>query len=389
MTDQPVRFAERYQNREQARKIYGAMADEYGRLQFVGDALADAFVAECTEGRLPMHKLLGQALEHGIDSVTDAPQSLIDLFEELDQVPGWADFELMDLGALTYQRLGPAAMIILSSWSLMNGYRCGPAVKPLMATGALARMAPRRLAETSRFVTEVCQVGGMRRHARGFTTSARVRIMHALVRRKLSRSPDWCTEAWGSPINQGDMAGTVIEFSLLVLAGARRLGFHFSREEAEAVIHLWRYCGYVNGVDRRLLRHFASEEQGVRFAEMVNAVQPGADDDSRALAAALRAVPMQMATSPMQKRLSRFVTKYHDGLTRAFNGDEIADALEIPNPRWKHSIHPTRVVVRSMELARRALPGGTRLAQRLGNRAVRADVNRMLAGVEPAFRVSD
>lgn len=386
MTDQSVLFAERYVNRDQARRIYGDVADEYGRFQLQGDPLADALVAEAAAHKRGLHALLGQALEHGVHTIDDPPQSLLDLFAAVERVPYWVDFDRMNLGARTYQRLGPAAMIILSAWSLMNGYRCGPAVKPLVATGALEKMAPRRLAETSRFVTEVCQVDGLRRTGKGFALSVRVRIMHALVRRGLSRSPRWNTRAWGAPINQSDMAGTVVEFSLLVLAGARKLGFHFSKEEAEAVVHLWRYCGYVNGVDERLLRHFASEADGVRFAKMVDSVQPGADADSVALAAALRAVPGQMATTPFEKRMSRFITKYHDGLTRAFNGDEIADALKIPNRRWKLSLHPTRAVVRSMELARRVVPGATRLAAQWGNRAVRADVNRMLAGAEPEFR---
>ena len=386
MTDRSFEFADRYVNRAQARSNYGDMADDYGRLQLLGDPLADALVGETADRELNLHRLLGQALDRGVEAIGDAPQSLIDLFAAAERIPAWVDFDRMNLGARTYQRLGPAAMIILSAWSLMNGYRCGPAIKPLVATGALEKMAPRRLAETSRFVTEVCQVDGMRRAGAGFALSLRVRVMHALVRRGLLRSPTWNTRAWGTPINQADMAGTVVEFSLLVLAGARKLGFHFSRDEAEAVVHLWRYCGHVNGVDDRLLRHFAGEESGVRFATMVNSVQPGADQDSVALAAALRAVPSQMATTPLEKRLSVFVTKYHDGLTRAFNGDDIADALRIPNRRWKYSLYPTRAVVRSIELARRIVPGASRAAAKLGNRIVRADVNRMLAGAEPEFR---
>jgi hypothetical protein len=365
------------------------MADQYGRFQLLGDPLADALVAEGTKRKLDLRALLAAALDGGIDAVHDAPESLRALFAEVDQLPAWVDLDRMNLGARTYQRLGPAAMIILSAWSLMNGYRCGPAVKPLVATGALEKMAPRRLAETSRFVTEVCQVDGMNRGGTGFAMSVKVRVMHALVRSGLSRSPTWNVRAWGVPINQGDMAGTVIEFSLLVLAGARKLGFHFSREEAEAVVHLWRYCGHVNGVNEQLLEHFASEDAGVRFATMVDSVQPGVDDDSIALAAALRAVPGQMASTSFERRFSRFVTKYHDGLTRAFNGDDIADALRIPNPRWKYSLYPTRAVVRSMELARRIVPGASRVAQQLGNRLVRADVDRMLAGVEPDFRPVD
>ena len=225
----------------------------------------------------------------------------------------------------------------------------------------------------------------MRRDGQGWALSVRVRVMHALVRRMLSRSPRWNAADWGQPINQADMAGTVVEFSLLVLAGARKMGFHFTRDEAEAVVHLWRYCGFVSGVDDELLRYFASEERGVWFAELIDHVQPGPDEDSLALASALRRVPLEMAETSGRVRFGRFVTKLHDGLTWAFNGPDIAGSLGIPNRRWRLAIYPARALVAPMELARRVVPGLHDVAVRLGNRIVRADVDRMLDGAEPAF----
>jgi len=361
------------------------MADEYGRFQLIADPLADALVTQASERKQNLHQMMELALRRGIHAVDDPPPALIEMFEHLDRVPNWVDFEQLRLGARTYQRLGPASMLILSAWSLMNGYRCGPAVKPLALTGALERMAPRRLAETSRFVTEVAQTSGMRRHREGFVLTARVRVFHAMVRRMLLRGERWNTQAWGAPINQSDMVGTVIEFSLLVLAGARKMGFHFADEEAEAVVQLWRYCGYISGVNEQLLYHLRDEDSGVRFATMVDNVQAGPDRDSLALAQALRRVPRQMAKTPVQKRLSGFVTRYHDGLTWAFNGEQIAHALKIPNPAWRYAIYPTRAFIGAAELARRTLPGASKLATRLGNRLVRDEVNRMLGGVEPEF----
>ncbi len=361
------------------------MADEYGRFQLIQDPLADAVVAELAQTKRNLHAVMDAVLRRGLDAVDDPGPALVAFMRHIEHVPAWVDFDQLRLGARTYQRLGPASMMILSAWSLMNGYRCGPAVKPLALTGRLERQAPRRLAETSRFVTEVAQSNGMRRHREGFMLTARVRLLHAMVRRMLLRSGDWQTRAWGAPINQGDMMGTVIEFSLLVLAGARKMGFHFTQDEANAVVQLWRYCGYVSGVDERLLRHLRDETTGVRYAKMVDGVQPGPDRDSVALAQALRRVPRQMATTPLQKRMSGFVTRYHDGLTWAFNGETIARDLGIPNAPWRHVIYPTRAFIGAAELARRVVPGANRIATRLGNRMVRDEVTRMLGGVEPAF----
>jgi hypothetical protein len=383
--DRDLELAERFVNREEAARLHGAIALAYGRSQLRGDPLADALhewlCREGTRGRA----LFERALRHGIAAIDAPPTPLAGFFAQIERVPEWADWQRMDLGARTYQRVGPATLLVLSAWSLMNGYHSGAAVKPLAFTRQLEAMAPRRLAETGRFVTEVSQVGGMQRHARGFEIAVRVRMMHASVRAGLTRSPAWNAQAWGAPINQADMLGTMMEFSLLWMRGAEMMGFHLEPEEREAVLHLWRYVGWVSGVDDELLGWLDTMERGVRTAEMVHLVQPGPDQDSLALAAALREVPRRLARTRFEKLFSRFVVPYHDGLTRAFNGDQIADDLRIPNAAWKHAIVPTRAIVGAIERVRRAVPGATWLATELGNRRVRAQIERILEHREPSF----
>jgi hypothetical protein len=382
-------FADRYINREQARHRYGPLADAYARFQLRGDPLADALVESFSAEGPRAREHFERWLE--TDRLPEGASAALAAFAEAMRTPPpWADFQKMKLGALTYQRLGPAQMLILSAWSLINGYHSAAAVKPLSFTGRLDRGAYRRLAETGRFVTEVSQTDGMRRFSDGFKTTVRVRVLHAQVRRMLSLSPEWDRRAWGVAINQADMAGTVIEFSLLLLRGARAMGFCFSREESEAVVHLWRYVGHVSGVDPRLLEEFETEERGTRFAYLVKLIQPGPDQDSLDLADALRRVPGEAALRigggrPADVRMARFMERYHDGLAWAFNGEEIATNLEIPNPSWRFAIYPTRIVIGTLERARRILPFGTPLMARLGNRAIRQRVKEMLEGAEPDF----
>jgi hypothetical protein len=382
-------FADRYINREQARHRFGPLADEYARYQLRGDPLADALVESFAKQGPEARGHFERWLE--TDRLPEgASQALVEFAEAVRTPPPWVDFRKMKLGALTCQRLGPAQMLILSAWSLINGYHSAAAVKPLSFTGRLDRSAYRRLAETGRFVTEVSQTDGMRRLSDGFKTTVRVRVLHAQVRRMLSLSPDWDLKAWGVPINQGDMAGTVIEFSLLLLAGAREMGFRFTHEESEAVVHLWRYVGHLSGVEPGLLEEFETEERGMRFAYLVKLVQPGPDQDSLDLANALRRVPGEAAMRigggrPADVRMARFMERYHDGLAWAFNGEAIATNLEIPNPGWRYAIYPTRAIVGTMERVRRLLPSGTSLAAKLGNAAIRKRVKEMLEGAEPDF----
>ncbi len=385
MTERPE-FPERYINRQEARRVYGPLADRFAAAYWELDPLADAAVDELSAEGGAGHAKLDRALASGIDAVDDAGPRLRAFFDEVERTPSWVDWDRVEHGARTYQRIGPSAMMILSAWSLMNGYHSAPAVKPLMFTKRLDAMAPRRLAETSRFVTEVAQTGGMRRGALGYSITVRVRLVHAMVRRTLRRSSGWRGDAWGEPINQADMVGTVIEFSLLVLEGARKMGFRFTDREASAVIHLWQLVGHLSGVSPWLIGELSPEQRGVAFAKLLYMVQPGPDADSLALAEALRRVPMQMAHDPLRRALAPWVARYHDGLVRAFNGDEIADDLRVPHAAWRHAIWPTQLVIGAMERVRERVPGATALASRVGNRLVRASVDEMLRGVEPDFR---
>ena len=377
------RYPRRFTNAAEALHRYGALADRYGQLLFAGDPIADALALEVLAGQ---REPFETALAEGIEAVPVPTPALRAFFAEVDRVPAWVDPKKLRLGARTYQRTGQSMMLVLSAWSLMNGYHSAAAVKPLMATGQLDAAAPRRLAETGRFLVEVCQDGGLERFAPGLQTAVRVRLMHSLVRHMLARRDDWHTADWGVPINQADMMGTVLEFSLLLLEGCRVMGFHFEPRESEAVVHLWRYVGYLSGVESELLEELTTEARGVRFAEMVKLVQPGPDQDSIDLAAALRVVPRALATTRVERLLAPFTIRYHDGLTRVFNGDRVADALRIPNRRWALMIHPTRAFIGTLEAVRRRLPHGTRAVAWLGNTMVRQAIGRMLGGVEPSFQ---
>ena len=198
----------------------------------------------------------------------------------------------------------------------------------------------------------------------------------------------YITDAWGLPINQADMFGTLLEFSLLMMDGAQRLGFFLSSEERKAILAMWRYCGHLSGVDPWLLEQLGSEAKTRRLAELLRLVQPGPDEDSLALTQELLKVPGQNAKGKGPPVLALTVSRIHNGLARAFNGPEIADDLRIPNDLWQYSVYPIHAAVAPFEWLRRHVPGASRLASHLGNRAVRGDLTRILRGEEPSFTIS-
>ena len=371
-------FPSRYRNRKQARVVFGDDADRYAGYYLVGDPVADELAAWMQRNGEPAKKLFEQALRYGVASLPAASIEVRRFFERAEAVPPWVDFDELRVGALAYQRFGILGMIVLSAWSLINGYHSSAAVKPLAFTGQLRHNAQRRLAETARFVSEASQVDGLRPGRPGRDISLRVALIHAHVRSACECSPEWRTEQWGVPINQADMLGTLLEFSLLMMDGARRLGFHVSQRERNAILSMWRYCGHLSGVDPWLLSHLGSEGETRRIAELIRLVQPGPDEDSLALTRQLLKVPKQNARGAGPGALGVAVSRFHNGLARALNGPEIADNLGIPNDFWRYSEYPVRVVLTPLERLRRMIPGASRIVAHASNQIIRKDLERIL-----------
>lgn len=378
-------FPSRYRRRWQAGHFFGETADQYASFYTQSDPVADRLADWLQARGEPGRSLFEKALREGIASVPESPAELQEFFSAAETIPRWVDFEQINRGALAYQRFGLVGLIVLSAWSLLNGYHSSAAVKPLAMTGQLRRNAQRRLAETARFVSEATQVNGLRPGHSGHEISLRVRLIHSHVRRSCLASGSWRTHEWGLPINQADMFGTLLEFSLLMMDGARRLGFELTESEADAILALWRYCGHLSGVDPWLLSQLQSETKTRRVADLIHLVQPGPDEDSVALAEALLEVPGQNAPGKAPSWVARFVTRFHHGLARALNGPEIADDLGLPDDLWQYVEYPARAIIRPLETLRRRVPGGNRVAARIGNDAIRRDLRRLLRGVEPSF----
>ncbi len=272
-------------NAVEARRRFGEQVDHVGAFLSKGDALADAVVdAFATLPPGQGMRLVDRALKEGIDAVKNAPGPLRDFFDEVERVPAWVDSRAIERGGELLFRAGSFGGVVLGV-SLLYGYASPGGNKPLVFSGQLAEQAPRRLAETSRFVLATCTPGGLRRDGEGFAITVKVRLMHAQVRRMILASGRWDSTTWGLPINQHDMAGTSILFSFAAIESLRTLGFVFDEEEVHLYMQLWRYSGYLIGVDRDIAP--TSEHDARRLKDIIRAIEGDPDDDGRSLSAAL------------------------------------------------------------------------------------------------------
>ena len=359
--------------------------DEIARFRdtlYDGDPLADDAVrAFAALPRGEGHRLLARALDEGIASIPEAPAALVALFAEIDARPGWVDDEKLALAARTAERVGMSGERVLSCICLTGGYRSAAANKPIALTGALESMAYRRLAETSKFVFDLYDSKTLARGSAGFRGAVMVRMMHAMVRARLARDPRWREADWGLPVNQSDMLATNLLFSAVFVLGLRMLGHIITRREADALVHFWRYVGYLMGIRLDMLpKTFAD---ALPLVYLSGATQPPGDEDSRKLAAALLSVP---ALPDLPRPLVYLDAQWRAGFSRLVLGGSEGDELGLPDNPLKWMVLFTAAWNFVTDLARLTLPGVDALAVERGRARVQRRVERMLEGKPPTYR---
>ncbi len=249
------------------------------------DEHGDALVRAVREGRTVTMPQVRTALADGLGAVPDPPEALRDFFAVVEDRPAWVDDELLERGGAAARRIGTDGFDILAFGSLLGGYRSGGALQPLVRTGRIGEQTLQRVGETGQWWLACTAPGGMRRDGEGWRLSVHVRVMHAFVNYQLERDPSWDWEFRGVPINQHDRAGTIGSFSTSFLLQARSLGIRVPAKDAEAIMHLWSYVGWLMGVEERWLPR--TERQGRRVLGNVIAGFSAPEESSRLLGAGL------------------------------------------------------------------------------------------------------
>ena len=356
--------------------------DVYGQQLWQGDEFADDVADWYRQAGMSKAR---QQLEHILENPSDiekSPDVLQHFLSHQLKQPEWLDQSQLELGSAACRRIGMFGNLVMRDMALMGGYQSSALNKPLIFTGALENGADRRLAETRKFWIDVTRPEALRPENLGFKTSTHVRIMHSLIRRGIMKKDGWSNDEWGVPINQADMIITNLSFSIVFLLGLRSLGFHFSKKEAEAVLHFWRYVGHLLGIDANLLP--VTEQQGRRLLYLATLTQPGCDDDSRTLAKALREQPLQQT---QWRWVGLLKIQLHSGFSRFFLDKKAADDLVLPNNVWR--IWPAFIIlpIFCVERLRLIIPGATKCAEKLGGWWQTSGVDKHLAGKQAEFKV--
>lgn len=298
----------------------------------LGAELARALRAPAGDPERVTMAQVRQALAGGLASVADAPPALVRFFETIETVPDWVDLDLVEEGARVGRRLGRNAADVLLQLSLIGGYRFGGPADLLVATGGLVGDATmRRLGETQKWTIAVSEEGGLRPGAEGVALTAHVRIMHALVNE--SFTPRWDVARWGMPINQSDQAATLGLFSGAMLLGCRALGVRVTARESRALMHQWKYIGWLMGVDEQWLVDTEREQHRLNYH--VLRAQAGVTDAGAALSRAILDVQDQLHIRWFARPRRRYVKERLLSMLTGFLGPTSMRELGLPlRPPW-------------------------------------------------------
>lgn len=308
-----------------SREEYQAAVDDL----WVGDPAMDALIDWMYEyGPAQARPLFEKAVRDGVDAVPDCPAPLKAFMDQV-AAPAWLDPGLVDEGARFIQSTGMAAPYVLRDLALMGGYLLSGFNQSLVLTGALSRGTARRVAETGKWWIDCTEEGGLNPGGEGYRGTLYVRMVHGLVRRNLDRREEWEHARWGLPLNQVDMAATYLGFCVVMLGGLRKMGIPVTARESRAVMHLWKYAGWLMGVDERWL--VDRERDGIVLLHHAMMTQSRPDWTSQELGRALSREPLSQSFSRWAAPRQRWAYWRHLSVTRYFLSREKMRQLGLPD----------------------------------------------------------
>ncbi len=342
-----------------------------------GDPIADDVIRRIVERN--EQSLLRHALSN-IDTLgSPLPRSLPDpareFFETTQALPPWADPVLIARGQRLFHRHTWLMSAGLLCSSLPQSYASADGARVLTQSQGMTRNVHQRVLNTGAFLFDVCEQGGLSPRGRGIRSAQRVRLHHAVVRGMLHPRTGWSREAWGTPINQKHLRGTMLTFSIVLLDALEVAGVAVDPADQHAFVHLWAVVAHVLGLrDEHRIDSVAEAYEAARLerSEGWRASPQGRLLTERLVACMRHYFPGKSVRVP-------------HALIRFFSGDACADLLGVPKDPVGRALVRSSVATpmfpRLIEPLVQSVAGG--MAKRLLEAQRRADRPgfRFVAGV--------
>lgn len=311
---------------------------------------------------------------------TPAQAAICSFLSDYQKLPPWVDKDQLQRGQDVFLAYAPAASLSLFYRSLVPGFSAPKIGVVVQSTAYLAPPARpdqslQRILDTGELLAACTGLGidALMPGEIGWRTAIHVRVLHAKVRYALLQRKGkrkWDVAANGIPINQEDMAATLLAFSANVLVGIDLVsGATLSEKEKLDYLALWRYIGWLLGIESKTDENtrLPSDPSTVElppldpcgpptddsfhntiqrsYALLQSMVNHLGDPDESSVAIAHHL--LQVTDRPPPKELKDKTKFYKNGLfyyrsyqCRRFVGDPLANALQLPfhpNP-WNRTM---------------------------------------------------
>ncbi len=217
--------------------------------------------------------------------------------------------------------------MILGCFSLPYCYLGEDGARVLCLSERIGNDTYNRLMETGHFLRKVMNYDHWQNNQL-YDIVFKVRMLHAVVRYFTLHSGKW-DMTWGMPINQEDLAGTNLAFSLIVVRGLRKMGIALDEQSERAYLTTWTYIGELLGIREGLL--VSNIKTAQRLDKMIAQRQFRSSESGHQLTASLMNCYAEMSGSQL-------ASEFFQAQSRFLMGHEHADMLGIPTTRFPMSV---------------------------------------------------
>ena len=250
------------------------------------------------------------------------------------------DPEKVRIGEDLFGLYGPECLMVLGFYSLPASYAAKKGVQVLYRTAYLMKRPVRRVLETSQMVIDVMAKDGLGPNGKGIRTAQKVRLMHAAVRHLILHDPNspW-DPSLGLPLNQEDLAGTLMTFSFIVVEGLALLGIELTPDQQDAYLHAWLAVGAAMGIDESMMPATMADAKELTY--IIRKRQIAASEEGKAM------------TKALIDGMETLVPEFFDGLPASmihfflekdpFMNEDIAGMLGVPPANW------TSIIIHGIE----------------------------------------
>jgi len=255
------------------------------------DLLADDLISQVVQqqGKTEIYALFKKLISNIELPIDDFPGTIRHFLESTAELPAWLSIEDLKNSNLFFVDHGPKMLLLLYFKSLPLLYSDAKGAQVLVRTGRLTHQEDsqaiftRRIAETGQFLLNVMSNDNFMSGGLAINSIRKVRLIHAFIR--LFMKKGWDINSLGQPINQEDMAYTLMTFSISLIDGLKQLNLDLDEKQMYAYFERWRAIGQLLGVADDMIPQ--SIDEGRLLTQRVIERQSAESDEGKLLTKAL------------------------------------------------------------------------------------------------------